>query len=144
MKFRLDDRRVRRAIGAFVVVAAVGASGLADRVPFRIGTFRGQWCDGNPVVYSVTSQSAPMQWVGRIQNGSALDRLRITQSDDGSLRIVRFLSGAYEGQTQEITTRPASVRIFDGQSYAQYWAETGSGPSCTGRNADLRMPYDGP
>lgn len=131
------------AVVGLGVLTLVGAA-YGDYVRFHVGTFQGQWCDGNPVTYRVTSALGPNAWGGRIQNGTTLDRLRVDQLDDGSLRVVRYLSGAHEGQTQQITTRPPAVRVFSGQTFAQFWAETGSGPSCRGVNADLRMPYAGP
>lgn len=132
--------RRRMGIVAGIAVCVAGAA-YADNVRFHSGVFRGQWCDGNQVIYHVTNARGVRSWNGRMQNGSALDRIRIDQLSDGSLRIVRTLTGASEGQTQQILTRPAAIRIFDGETYAQYWADSGTGPSCRGHNADLRMPY---
>ena len=134
---------IKRWWVAIVPAIAICAAGLAhaDNVRLRVGVYRGQWCDGNQVVYTVTNSRGPRSWVGRMQNGSTLDRIRIDQLSDSSLRIVRILTGANEGQTQQILTRPAAIRIFDGETYAQFWAESGTGPSCRGHNADLRMPH---
>lgn len=126
------------AIFAFSVVV------LADNFPFRAGSHRGQWCDGNLVTYTVTATATPRMWSGRLQNGETFDRIDIEQFGDGSLHIVRHLTGAYEGQTQEITTRPPAMRVFGGHAFAQFWAAHGEGPSCTERNADLRMRLAAP
>lgn len=115
-----------------------------DNVPLRAGVYQGQWCDGNQVIYNITTAMGPHSWAGRMQNGSSLDRITVDQLDDGTVRIVRVLSGAYEGQTQMILTRRAAMRVFNGATYAQFWAASGIGPSCQGHNADLRMPYAGP
>ncbi len=107
------------------------ALGVSD---LRVGNFGYQWCN-----YGATFQiqsKEPDKWVfhGKIliQETGQYDRLWIEQYEDNSLRIIRYLSGAHNGETQVVQTHPPQIKLNNGKSVAEFREKAAYGVGAKG------------
>lgn len=124
-----------RIAGLLLTLASPVA--LAADGDMRLGTFGIVFC-GAPATFEVTSKERNA-WVFngkiRIHGTGEYDSIRITQYDNNSLRITRWLSGANFGETQRADTgRP---RLEGGK--AIFRAIGGRGVGCNNPGADTQL-----
>jgi hypothetical protein len=103
------------------------ASTLASAGPVPNGTYSGWWC-GYDVTYRVTFQDGSISR-GVMYIADLEDQISIQSNVNGGLNVTRYLSGAYTGQTQWLSTNAPQVRFRNGGRFQQYQGPTG-GPFC--------------
>ncbi len=131
-----------RTLAAVAIAAMVlsTSSGHAAPGDMKVGTYGVLFC-GAPATFEVKSQYRGT-WTFdakiRIHDTGEYDNLRVTQYDDNSLRITRYLRGRNFGETQIVDTRPP---IFENHM-AVFLADRGRGIGCNnpGASTDFRIP----
>ena len=125
---------------AFFATSAIAAKG-----DMTVGSFGTIFC-GAPATFEVQTKASD-SWVFEgeilIRDTGEHDALRITQNDDNSLRIVRYLSGDNTGKRQTVRTSPPKFVVKGGTRFAAFSASKGSGVGCNNQGAVtyLYVPY---
>lgn len=126
-----------RLTACTLAVSILASGALAADGDMRLGTFGIVFC-GAPATFEITSKERNA-WVFngkiRIHGTGEYDSIRITQYDNNSLRITRWLSGANFGETQRADTRPPK---FEGGK-AVFRAIGGRGVGCNNPGADTQL-----
>ena len=115
------------------VIALTGTTTFAQAGPedLRVGSFSGTWC-GYKATFELTSKNDAWEFNGkiRIEKTGEYDRLFIRQNNNDSLRIIRYLSGANTGSSQNVLTFPPQVKSNSNGVYATFAGASGGGPGC--------------
>ena len=134
-----------KAYVACSLFALSATSAIAAKGDMTVGTFGSQFC-GAPATFEVRAKASDSwEFEGEIliRDTGEHDALRITQNDDNSLRIVRYLSGDNTGKRQTVRTSPPKFVVKDGTKFAAFRAYKGSGVGCNNQGAMtiLYVPY---
>ncbi len=103
----------------------------------KVGTFGYTFCGARATFEVQTRQGGSWKFKGkiRIHTTGEYDDIRITQYDDNSLKITRYLSGKNIGETQTVETKPPS---FD-SGMAVFYSSGGRGVGCNNRGAVTQL-----
>lgn len=111
------------AVGLGVSLTPQSSQAIDPKVKLRTGIFVGNWC-GFTATFVIT-QTNP---TSRIYEGtvtldatSQVDKINVQQLTNGSLRITRYLSGAFTGQTQIMFTHPPEMLAAAGGKTVANW-----------------------
>ncbi len=111
----------------------------------KLGTMTGKWCGSDAKIQLTKHDPATGFFHGtiRIIQTGQVDKFRVRQLNDMSLRLVRFLSGYHHGQTQYATTAPPQRYCPHARCYNWWPGDTRGGVGCTHATAEiiLQQPY---
>lgn len=117
------------ALSASIAMVSAASAAIGD---FRTGSFSGYWCSYD-ARFDIQSRDGNT-WVfhGRLflSATNQYDELWVEQYSDNSLRIIRYLSGQYQGQTQVIQTFSPEQVIIGGVVMSAFSASSTAGPGC--------------
>ena len=127
---------MRQVLAASLIALVAGPSLAADG-DMKVGTFGYTFCGARATFEVQSQQRGSWNFKGkiRIHDTGEYDNLRITQYDDNSLKITRYLSGRNIGETQTVNTTPPT---FDA-GMAVFYSSGGRGVGCNNRGAVTQL-----